>query len=234
MSWHGTGEWQAFHDHFAADFASRKISPKLYPFAGRQHDKRASHWFFKEMTIGRNHGQGRAVIPTEFVNSGIGPVQHSQAIGTGRHWQDEMTLAVDDHLITQEAHVPVTHVLHVNQLVVGIKITVLQHNGEIEFTPGQVQGFFIRVGYDDQASQALVNLLPRLLMGMGMVHVGAGRVVHAEFIDIATARRDIVHGVSIHVLWHMQTMPMDDVGFGQIVFEVKANFLAFLQKEHGT
>ena len=69
-------------------------------------------------------------------------------------------------------------------------------------------------------------------MGMGMIHVGAGRVVNLEFIDVAATGRHVVHGVAIHDLRNMQPMPVDNVGLGQVIFEIKTNLLASFQEEH--
>ena len=184
------------------------------------------------MTVGGNHGQRSSIIPTQFVNARIGAVQHSQTIGAGRHRQYKMPLTVDNHLIAQESHMAVAHRLRIHQLVVRVEAAVLQDDGLVVFPPWEVQGFLIRVADNNQASQPLVDLLSGLLVGMGVIHVGAGGIVHAELIDITAARRDIVHRVAVHVLRHMKPVPMDDVGFGQVVFEVKAHFLASLQKKH--
>ena len=97
------------------------------------------------MAVGGNHRQGGAVIPAELVESGVGTVQHAQTIGAGRHRQHKMTLAIDNHFVAKEAHVAFAHVLHINQLIVCIKTTVLQHDGLVKFSPREVEGLFIRV-----------------------------------------------------------------------------------------
>ncbi len=63
-------------------------------------------------------------------------------------------------------------------------------------------------------------------MGVGMVPVRTGAVLHLKFIDISLARPHRIFGMAVHLWWYDQAMPVNNAVLWQVVFEMDAHLLA--------
>ena len=119
------------------------------------------------------------------------------------------------------------HAAAIKQLIVLIEAAVLNDKRDFKFAARQAQRAFFFVLHHDQPGETAIDLRRRRFMRMRMVEIHAGAIAHLEFIDIAGARRDGGGRMAVSRHRHMQTMPMRNRVFRQIVFQPDADFLAF-------
>ena len=71
-------------------------------------------------------------------------------------------------------------------------------------------------------------------MRMRMKPIGTGSIVYHKFINELLAPLDNIHRVTIHFVWNMQSMPMNDAFVGKFIGVTNTNLLIGFQTNYGT
>ena len=71
-------------------------------------------------------------------------------------------------------------------------------------------------------------------MRMWMKPVGAGSIVYHKFINKLLTPIDNIHRVTVHFVWNMQSMPMNDAFVGKFIGETNTDFLLWFQTNYRT
>jgi hypothetical protein len=121
--------------------------------------------------------------------------------------------------LAHKAHHPIHHELHVDELVTAVEGSVLNRQRQIERPGWKFQRILFVVAHQQEPREAAIDLNSRSLVRVGVEPVGAGAVVDDEFINIAFAGADCVHGMTVHPLHDVKPMPVHDRRLGETIGE---------------
>lgn len=115
-----------------------------------------------------------------------------------------------------------------------IKTAILEDDGDVKFSLGEIEVAFLRSGDDEEAGEALIHLGTSASMGMRMVPVGAGLIENLEGVGVGLSGIDYKTRVPVCCFGDVEAVPMDDGGFGEIVGEVNADDGIFFYADNGS
>ena len=219
-------EGQASEENVGSRLRLPGIEQHIEPLPRRQ--KRLGHSFrpLYQAAIGADDGELQrcfAVDEGKPVDARIGPVQQPQPVGARGDALDGIGREVGQHDVAQPPHHGFVHVRLVEQPSLRIEPLVLDDQGQVGDAELQIEGLvehaLILVVHQQEARQAVISLLGRQLMRMGVVPVCPAAVEHLEVVLIAPARPDGAGGVAVHGGRCMQPVPVDDGRFGQAVVQ---------------
>src|SRR5690606_30769911 len=121
----------AAHRQFGAFGPPAEIGPNIETLPWRQHYVGESLGRLQKTAVDADHGQRRSIAPAQFVNACVGAIEETQAVGAAGDFELGIRTAVDQDAVAVESHHAIVHVRTVNQLVLSVESTVLEHDGNL-------------------------------------------------------------------------------------------------------
>ena len=160
------------------------------------------------------------------IEAGIRCIDDAQAMCGTWHGLGVAYSAINQHVVTTETHHPVVaHIAYIDELIVIIKSSVLNHQRYFVLALRQIEGILLIIVHDQHSAQTLIDLKGCALVWVRVKPVSAGTVVYGDLVDIAFTWLDGIHRMSIHALLNIQTMPVHDALLGQLILEMDTNSL---------
>ena len=122
-------------------------------------------------------------------------------------------------------------VVYIFQLVIGVKRAVLDDERQVILASRQIELCLFLVVDDQQSSQSVIRLAARLLMGVRMIPVRSRPILHRKFVDVLFIGLHDIAWMTVHLLWNMLAVPVDNCFGGQLVDERDAHFLSLPQAD---
>ena len=195
-------------------------------------------------------------MPCEFGDAGIGAVEEPDAVGAAVDGEGEVGQTADEDAVAEPAVHGFHHGAHpasahaaaaagalrgvvrwgcacVDELVVGADSAVLDDPEEFLGAGGEGEFFLFFVGDDDEPGEAVVDLLGGAHVRVRVVPVGAGAVDDGEGADELLILADGEAWVAVGFFGDVETVPVDDGRFAEVIAEADADELAAAEAEDG-
>ncbi len=129
--------------------------------------------------------------------------------------------------------VPRVLVREEHEPVLPVEAAVLQDQRHVVFARRKFRGLFFLVADEKKSGQAEVDLPARAAVGMRVKPVGARPILDLELVDVTLPGGGGVARMPVHVLGHVQTVPMDVARLVETVLEVETHPLPFADADDG-
>ena len=168
-------------------------------------------WRIDQAAVGPDQVEGdqlpgvRRILQPHVVDPGRRAIQHAEAVFALFDIEIRPHLAIDQHLVAVEMILQSRRVI---QRAVRIELTVLDHQGNLEFTGRQTQAGLETVTQEVKPGQAHVDIQARDPQCMIVVPQGGRGLVIRILVGIEGARQEIVFRLTVKPRRHMPTVQM--------------------------
>ena len=148
----------------------------------------------------------------------------------GIHFFRRLRLTAHQHAVAEKA---VHHLHHAavveDELVVSIEPAILQHTEKFGRARGQRERVFLFVSNDDQCREPLIHLRAGPHMRVRVIPIGPRAIADFELVHVLAAGADGQTRMAVGGLGHVQSVPVDDRAFAQLIHEPDADLLSASQ-----